>query len=305
MRARRGSVLSISLLKTLIAISERGSFSAAADEICVSQAAVGQQMKRLEANLNVTLFDRTQRNLTLNQLGKALVPKARDIVHAYETMLDDLVGDAAHFGQLTLGAVPSAIPVMIPMAIQRLVATHPNLHVHLVTGLSGDLMDQVERGALDAAVLGLEERPSTNMNWQPLAEEDMVLMVSPQLQEDDPLQILRDQPYIRHTRRGAVGTLADAWLSLNNVHVRGTMELESLDSVVNMVSHNLGVSVVPDLCVPGPAFAAMRTIPLGGKRISRKLGILTRADCPKFLLVEQLLIELLGTIPKSANETIN
>ena len=289
--------MSISLLKTLIAISERGSFSSAADEICISQAAVGQQMKRLEENLNVTLFDRSQRTLTLNQLGKALVPKARDIVHAYETMLDDLVGGAAHFGQLTLGAVPSTTSIMVPMAIKRLVAAHPNLHVHVVTGLSDDLTDQVERGALDVAILSLKDKPSANMNWQPLAEEEMVLLASPQLSGDDPLQLLREQPYIRHTRRGAVGVLAEAWLSENNIPVRGTMELESLDSVVNMVSHNLGVSLVPNICVPGAAFAAMRAIPLGGKSISRKLGILTRADCPKFLLVDQLLKELLGTIP--------
>ena len=289
--------MSITLLKTLIAISERGSFSAAADEICISQAAVGQQMKRLEENLNVTLFDRSQRTLTLNQLGKALVPKARGIVHAYETMLDDLVGGAAHFGQLTLGAVPSTTSIMVPMAIKRLVAAHPNLHVHVVTGLSDDLTDQVERGALDVAILSLKDKPSANMNWQPLAEEEMVLLASPQLSGDDPLQLLREQPYIRHTRRGAVGVLAEAWLSENNIPVRGTMELESLDTVVNMVSHNLGVSLVPNICVPGAAFAAMRAIPLGGKLISRKLGILTRADCPKFLLVDQLLKELLGTIP--------
>ncbi len=289
--------MSITLLKTLIAISERGSFSAAADEICISQAAVGQQMKRLEENLNVTLFDRSQRTLTLNQLGKALVPKARGIVHAYETMLDDLVGGAAHFGQLTLGAVPSTTSIMVPMAIKRLVAAHPNLHVHVVTGLSDDLTDQVERGALDVAILSLKDKPSANMNWQPLAEEEMVLLASPQLSGDDPLQLLREQPYIRHTRRGAVGVLAEAWLSENNIPVRGTMELESLDTVVNMVSHNLGVSLVPNICVPGAAFAAMRAIPLGGKSISRKLGILTRADCPKFLLVDQLLKELLGTIP--------
>ena len=289
--------MSITLLKTLIAISERGSFSAAADEICISQAAVGQQMKRLEENLNVTLFDRSQRTLTLNQLGKALVPKARGIVHAYETMLDDLVGGAAHFGQLTLGAVPSTTSIMVPMAIKRLVAAHPNLHVHVVTGLSDDLTDQVERGALDVAILSLKDKPSANMNWQPLAEEEMVLLASPQLSGDDPLQLLREQPYIRHTRRGAVGVLAEAWLSENNIPVRGTMELESLDTVVNMVSHNLGVSLVPNICVPGAAFAAMRAIPLGGKSISRKLSILTRADCPKFLLVDQLLKELLGTIP--------
>jgi len=254
-------------------------------------------MKRLEENLNVTLFDRSQRTLTLNQLGKALVPKARDIVHAYETMLDDLVGGAAHFGQLTLGAVPSTTSIKMPMAIKRLVTAHPNLHVHVVTGLSDDLTDQLERGALDVAILSLKDKPSANMNWQPLAEEEMVLLASPQLSGDDPLQLLREQPYIRHTRRGAVGVLAEAWLSENNIPVRGTMELESLDSVVNMVSHNLGVSLVPNICVPGAAFAAMRAIPLGGKSISRKLGILTRADCPKFLLVDQLLKELLGTIP--------
>ena len=205
--------MSITLLKTLIAISERGSFSAAADEICISQAAVGQQMKRLEENLNVTLFDRSQRTLTLNQLGKALVPKARGIVHAYETMLDDLVGGAAHFGQLTLGAVPSTTSIMVPMAIKRLVAAHPNLHVHVVTGLSDDLTDQVERGALDVAILSLKDKPSANMNWQPLAEEEMILLASPQLSGDDLLQLLREQPYIRHTRRGAVGVLVEAWLS--------------------------------------------------------------------------------------------
>ena len=79
----------------------------------VSHAAVGQQMKRLEDSLHVTLFDRTRVSPQLNQLGKALVPKARDIVHAYDTLLDDLTGEAQWFGELSLGAVPSTILSLI------------------------------------------------------------------------------------------------------------------------------------------------------------------------------------------------
>ncbi len=293
--------MSIALLKTLIAISERGSFSAAADHICISHAAVGQQMKRLEQTLNVSLFNRTRRTPALNQLGKALVPKAKEIVRAYDTILDDLVGDAAHYGELILGAVPSTIPLMVPQAIKRLVANYPDLHIHVVTGLSGDLIDQVERGALDAAIVGLQGKAGPNMNWQGMAKENMVLLAPAQVYGDDPLQLLNEQPYIRHTRRGAVGILAEEWLAQNNISVRASMEMESLNSVVDMVSHNLGVSVVPNVCVPGKAFDELRKIPLGGKTISRQLGMLTRADCPKLRLVDHLMKELYGLIPAKIN----
>ncbi|MBT3649511.1 MAG: LysR family transcriptional regulator, partial [Rhodobacteraceae bacterium] len=66
--------MTIALFKTLIAISEQGSFRAAADVICVTHAAIGQQMTRLEETLQVRLFDRSEKSPKLNQLGKAFVP---------------------------------------------------------------------------------------------------------------------------------------------------------------------------------------------------------------------------------------
>ena len=95
--------MSLTLLKTLIAISEQGSFSAAANFVGVSQAAVGQQMKRLEESLQVSLFDRHSTPPKLNQLGHAVVPKARDIIQAYDRLLDDLPGTENWSGELTLG----------------------------------------------------------------------------------------------------------------------------------------------------------------------------------------------------------
>lgn len=280
--------MTISLFKTLIAISEYGSFSGAADKVYVTHAAVGQQMKRLEALLGVALFDRSEKTPRLNQLGKALVPKAKDIVISYETVLDDLTGDPRLIGELNLGAVPSTIRGLIPKSVKRLVEAYPDLHIRVVPDLSPNLLEQVERGSIDAAVLSEPTRIPSNLNWMPFVEEELVLLTSPEVTETDPLRILATMPYIRHTRLAAVGQLAEEWLSTNKVTVRDVMEMGSLENLASMVAHNLGVTVGPNICVPDPIFQELRKIPLGAKAVSRTLGIMTRTDCSKIKLVQRL-----------------
>ena len=284
--------MSIQLLKTLIAISERGSFSAAADHVCISHAAVGQQMKRLENTLQANLFDRSKRTPRLNQLGKALIPKAKAIVYSYETMLDDLTGEAQFSGELSLGAVPSTIRGLIPPAIKKLILSYPDLHIRVTPGLSGDLLELVARGALDVAVVSQPQFVDEHLHWQPFVEEELILLTSPEITEDDPLQILRKRPFIRHTRRAAVGILVEEWLLKNNVIPQETMVMESIEMLSSMVAHNLGVCIMPDLCVPDPIYAGLRKVSLGPAAGSRVLGILTRADCSKSRLVERLLEQI-------------
>jgi len=284
--------MSISLFRTLIAISETGSFSAAANQVFVTHAAVGQQMKRLEDQLGVALFDRSEKSPRLNQLGKALVPKAREVVAAYDTILDDLTGDPALIGELILGAVPSTIRGLIPQVIKRLITAYPDLRVRVTPGLTPDLQDEVERGSVDAAVLSKPARVGRHLNWVPFVEERLVLLAAPEVEESDPARIFATMPYIRHTNKSSVGILADDWLAAQKIEVNDMMEMGSLENLATMVAHNLGVSVVPDICVPDPVFEALRKIPLGPTAASRELGVLTRADCSKMRLVERLLDEI-------------
>jgi DNA-binding transcriptional LysR family regulator len=128
-----------------------------------------------------------------------------------------------------------------------------------------------------------------NLNWQPFVEEPLVLVTSTEITENDPLVVLREQPYIHHTRRGAVGLLVEACLAANNISVRFSMEMESIESLTSMVSHNLGVSIVPDICVPDPMFSKLRKIPLPSGSGTRTLGLLSRSDCSKLRLVDRLL----------------
>ena len=288
--------MSISLLKTLIAISEQGSFSKAADHVHVSHAAVGQQMKRLEELLNTTLFDRSNRTPKLNLLGKALIPKARVVVLSYETLLDDLTGDADLFGELTLGAVPSAIRGLVPLSIKALMLIYPKLIVRVVPGLSVDLQTLIESGALDAAIISEPIRVESNVNWQPFVQEELILLTSKEVVGDDPIKLMEQMPYIHHTRRGAVGKLVEDYLKRNRITVHYSMEMESLESLTSMVSHNLGISIVPNACVPDPIFSELKKITLPSEPGCRVLGMLTRSDCAKTHLVKRLLQQIIETI---------
>ena len=284
--------LSLVLLRTLVAVAETDSFAAAAGRVHVSQAAVGQQMRRLEDTLQVSLFDREGKIPHLNPLGRALVPKARAVLEAYDTMLDGLVGDAALLGELTVGAVPSMITALVPGAVKRLRQSYPDLHVRVVPGSTDDLLEQVERGAVDAAIISEPKRFAANLRWQTFATEDMVLVTAPDVAETDPTRILQDQPYIRHSRGTAAGILAEEWLSRNRINVRPAMEMDSLETLSSMVAHGLGVSVVPNVCVPDQVFSGLRKIPLESGSIKRVMGVMTRADSSKLRLVDRLLDEI-------------
>lgn len=294
--------MTISLFKTLIAISDTGSFKGAADIVCVTHAAVGQQMVRLEDILGVKLFDRSERTPRLNQLGKAFVPKAKSVVYAYETILDDLTGDPRMIGELVLGAVPSTIRELIPRSAKRLISLYSDLHIRVVPDLSPNLLEQIEHGALDAAVMSEPLRIHDKLNWMPFFEEKLVLLTSAEITETDPKRILASMPYIRHTRQAAVGMLAEEWLSKNKVKVNDAMEMGSLENLASMVAHNLGVSVGPDICVPDPIYSQLNKISLGDDPPSRTLGILTRADCSKMRLVDKLLEQINLVLKESSVE---
>lgn len=297
--------MSIALLKTLIAVADQGSFSAAAEATNVSQAAVGQQMRRLEESLHVTLFDRGRKSPQLNPLARALLPKARDLVFQYDTLLDDLTGDAQLHGELIVGAVPSTIRALVPLSIKALVRSYPQLLIRVVPGLTSDLQEQVERGAVDVAILSEPNSIPEHLRWQPFVIEQLILLTSPEVAVDDPLVLLQQKPYIRHTRRASVGLLADQWLSDHGIALTASMEMESIESLTSMVFHNLGVSIVPDVCVPDSIFAGLRKIPLPEPVQKRVLGVLTRADCSRLRLIDRLVEQLHLTVEHYSSDGLH
>jgi DNA-binding transcriptional LysR family regulator len=293
--------MSIRRLKTLIAISETGSFVAAADRICITSAAVSQQMKTLESDYQVALFDRSKRSPELNQLGLALVSKAKELVHAYEHMMDSLVGEDGLMGELSIGAVPTTMAGLVPQGLSALREDYPQLRIRVVPGLSADLLPQVERGALDAAIVSEPQSNISHLNWRPFASEPLIVLASEEAESDDPEYLLEHYPYIRFTRRAWAGELIDNWLKQRKLKIQASMELDTLESIASMVYNNLGVSIVPDSCIPPLHPLPLKRIPLGPTAKPRVLGIISRHDSVKYRVTNAIadkfehLVEAVGS----------
>lgn len=278
--------MSIRMLKTLIAVADNGAFSAAADAVFVTHAAVSQQMKALEQEWGVALFDRSRRTPELTPIGRALVDKARDVVARYENIVPSILGDDGLKGQITLGAVPTTLTGLMPLAISLLRERLPQLHVSVTPGLTTELVQQVDRGALDAALVSRPPVLRDNQDWRLIAEEPMELLAVPGTTNDDPVHLLRTKPFIRFSRLTVVGGIIETWLSENRIKVREAMELESLESISSMVLGDLGVSIAPRRCVTEPYPLPLKRLPLGPGGATRALGLISRADMMKVRVLD-------------------
>jgi DNA-binding transcriptional LysR family regulator len=288
--------MSIKQLRSLLAFRDSGSFSAAADQLFITKAAVGQQMKLLEASLQTPLFDRNGYRPSLNAAGMSFAKEAQKVLEQYDELFNRLDGDEHFSGTISLGAVPSAILALVPLSVKSMMKDVTNTKVRIVPGMSADLHDHVLNGYIDLVILSQPQRIEQSLHWEALVEEPLVLLTSNNFPDKDPIKILQSQPYIRLAQRTSVGLLADHWLTKNKIVVKETMVMDSMETLGCMVAHGLGVSVAPDLCKPDPIFSNLRKIPLPNCKDTRVLGVLMRKDNPKHKVIMKLKQHIIDTI---------
>jgi len=280
--------MSIRLLKTLVAISEHKTFGAAADAIFITHAAVSQQMKTLEESLQIKIFDRSARTPELTPLGLQLVEKAKKLISDYENLVPSLIGDDIFNGDLLLGVVPTSLVGLAPKTISFLRQSYPNLRIKIFPNLTNTLMVELSRNTLDAAILSQTNLPPKDIVFEPFATELLELITSTKNTQTDAAEILKTNPYIRFNREAVVGTMIESWLQSKNITVNEVMELHSLEAISSMVSAELGVSIVPKLCVTGPYDIPLRSISLGDPNLSRTIGLAYKPSNPKLRAIHEV-----------------
>ena len=183
-------------LKTLIAVAGAGTFAGAGQTIGLTQAAVSAQMQRLEEALGFALFDRSGRTARLNPRGHEILARARELVRLH----DELGGRGAAakaIESVTVGAIASIQRARLPDALARFHRDNPNARSRVVPGVSKDLLDLVDAGELD---LALVIRPpfalQRELRWADLARE--------------PFRLLVPAPRGRHSRADGGGDAGDA-----------------------------------------------------------------------------------------------
>jgi len=291
--------MSIKLLRTLVAVADSHTFSAAAETIHVTHAAVSQQMQILESELGMTLFDRSKRTPELTPMALEIVLKARALIADYDNLVPSIIDDDGLSGEVTFGALPTSLTGLTPQTIALLRTRFPQLRLHIRPGLTGDLLVDIERGRLDAAVLTKPHLMPLGIVFKELATEPLELVASNSVKGDDPVALLQSQPFIRFNRNAVVGTLIENWLSSNKIHVAETMELDSLEAIESMVHAKLGVSIVPKRTVQPQNTIPLKHVSLGSDAPVRYFGLAYRSDYVRTRVIEELFTALCDVIKGS------
>ena len=277
-----------SFLNTFLLTIDSGSMSEAARRLDVTPAAVAQQIRALEKELDTPLLTRSGRTVQPTEAGGLLAINARPLVKGINN-LKSLVNVEAANSELRLGAINTALLSLIPSLLISLNKKYPNAKVFIEPGLSNKLYDQVFNGELDAAVcLHPSFVLSKSLMWKTLREESLVLLVPKKLAKIHPNEILKQSDFIRYDRSLAGGKQADQYLKKAGISPKEKYELSSILSIAMMVEAGLGVSIVPDIASPLLLNLNIAKTDLPLRTLSREIGILSKRSSPKKRLIEGL-----------------
>jgi LysR family transcriptional regulator, hydrogen peroxide-inducible genes activator len=148
---------------------------AAAERLYVAQPAVSEQIRKLEAELGVRLFDRTHRSVFLTEPGKALLAEARRVLQLAEAAQHAARSASERTrARLRVGYVPDVLPSSVPRALEHLCTAGTGIEVSLETGTPLGLIAGVRDGAVDAAVVSLPA-PTKGLRLTPLETQALVV----------------------------------------------------------------------------------------------------------------------------------
>jgi len=275
------TTLNLGNLATFRLVIQRGSFSAAADILGLSQPAVSLQVRQLEQFLRTRLVERTGRGIKATAAGLALLEHGNRI----EQVVEEAIRSVSEFsheisGTITLGTGATACIHLLPPLLQQLREEHPLLRVGVTTGNTLDVVRAVEENRLD---IGLVTLPASGraLEVMPLLDEEFVLIIS-QAQDEEIAQfspqILHALPLIAFESGSGTRDLIDGWFNTCDLEVCPVMQLGSIEAIKRMVRAGLGYSIVPRMAVENVADRGGLSVRSLNPVLHRQLGIVMRQD---------------------------
>jgi LysR family tcuABC transcriptional regulator len=251
-------------IRYFVRVLEVGSMSRAAADLGVVQSALSQQISRLEGELSVRLMTRTRRGITATQAGLAFLREAQLILrHA------DQARRAAQQSRLTgtasVGLAPTTASILAMPFMRAMRDRYPDVRLHMVECLSGQLAGLLEARQLDFAVL-FNVAPSSNWSVSPLIEEKLFLIQSARLAVQHPctpvvqIEALKDVPLILPTGSHGLRSKIDAAFSRAGMTPAIVAEIDSLAMLMDAVDAGLGATIQPSAAVRRYPDAAERFI---------------------------------------------
>jgi len=280
-------------LKAFMAVVEHGSFTKAASESFVSQPSLSKSIKKLEETLRVELLNRSTRHVKLTDAGSIVYKQGQKIMRSVldlHILLDDLLNIKT--GAIKLGIPPLIGTLFFPEIARKFHMQYPKVHLELVERGAKMIGTLVENGEVDIGIVVLptDER---KFSVQPFVEDQFFVFIndSHPLARQDYIQLegLKNETFIIFTEEF---TLHD--YVINTCKTVGFTPIigyksSQWDLIVELVSSNLGITLLPYSIAAKQTNKNVKIIPLKDFDMPWRLGVITKKNTYQSFALKQLL----------------
>ena len=274
--------MDINQLEVLVTVAREKSFSRAAEILDRTQPAVSQAIRRLEAEIGETLFDRSSKDGTLTYAGEVLVGYARQMLnlrHTANNAIKELRG--LHKGKVTISANEHTVFCLLPV-IREFRNRHPNIKIEVQRGVASRIPKEITAREVELGVISFKPNDESLRSVSILTDE-LMLIVAPThrfaSRKSVSVKDLGDEIFIAHNAVSPYRHKVIETFEKNKTTLNIAVELPSLEAIKRLVETGIGVALIPKLTARVEV-AAGRLVGLSVSemKLERKLNIVYRRN---------------------------
>lgn len=286
-------MISLKQLHYALAIEKTLHFKKAAEACNVSQSALSTAINELEKQLDVTIFERNNKQVLITNDGQLILNKAKKVKLELDELLQISQLNKAHFSApMSIGVIPTIGPYLLPKVLPEVRAKYPDFKLKIVEEQSHTLVDMVRNGDIDAAILALPYPIDGLMSfdfWQEdfywVCHKDecpsKVKEITSEELEIEKLMLLKDGHCLKEHALAAC--------SLHNKKQDSDFDSASLHTLIQMVAGKLGTTLVPQMALDQLTYneSELRAIHLNEPGPHRTIALVIR---PNYVRTRELIL---------------
>lgn len=285
-------IMNLRDLKYIVAVAETKHFGKAAERCFISQPTLSGQIKKLEYELGVAIFERTNRSVEITPVGKSILVHARLIIEQTDviTQLSRAQKDPVA-GALRIGAIPSLSPYLMPLILMPLKKQYPQMKLIISEEMTYTLLERLRNHEIDAALLATDV-DEKYFNALPLFEEPFWLaypskhrfckkeeITRHDLETDDAELLLLSDGHCLAKQAANICRLNDRKEHSEMADLRAS----SLETLLQLVGAGFGTTIIPALAMRGSWTRGngIVTQKLKFKNAYRRISLVFRKSYPR------------------------
>lgn len=278
-------------LRYMVAVADYRSFNQAAEHCYISQPTLSTQIKKAEESLGIQIFERTNKKVLITEIGGQIVELARRVLHEVDIMQE--IADHAQdplSGNFRLGAFPTLSTYLFPDLVPKIRSRLPRVRLILVEEKTDILIEQLNQGKLDAALLAL---PVNNdlLESKLLFDDEFLLAVNEdhsfskktKIQQSD----LNDQQLLLLDEGHCLRGQALQVCQLNQAEEQQDVRATGLETLRQMVRAGTGITLMPEIAIQHQE-SGIQYIPFKNPAPKRTIGLFWRKTSARKQLMQKI-----------------